>query len=61
MSPAFFSTKSKSVSYKANNSNATEPRGKLATHRYGRVIIYLFTICPQLEIELILFTLSKKN
>lgn len=57
----FFSTKSEPVRDKANNSNATEQWGKLATHGYGRVIIYLPTICPQLEIELILFTLPKRN
>lgn len=61
MSPAFFSTKSKPVRYKENNQNATEQWGKLATYKYGRVIIYQLTVCPQLKIDLILFTLSKKN
>lgn len=61
MSHLFFSTESKTVSDKASNSNATEQWGKMTTCGYGRVIINLPTICPQLEIELILFTLPKKN
>lgn len=60
MSPPF-SAKSKPVRDKASNSNATEQWVKLATHRYDKVIIYPPTVCPQLEIELILFTLPKRN